>query len=209
MLYYNIALRLISKSKVTWNPNHSAALFQRHRKQTGANVYLSISQGGWYLGNISYLVYYVCQIDENKHSGNTLIQWKTGDSLLICTHVQFTYVPMYNLPMYPCTIYLCTHVQFTYVPMNNLPMYNVKFTYVPMYILPMYPCTIYLCTHVQFTYVPMYNLPTYPCTIYPCTIYLCTMYNLPMYPCTIYLCTHGYLANLLDCLRHHRNLSSY
>ena len=148
MLYYNIALRLISKSKVTWNPNHSAALFQRHRKQTGANVYLSISQGGWYLGNISYLVYYVCQIDENKHSGNTLIQWKTGDSLLICTHV-------------------------------------------------------------QFTYVPMYNLPTYPCTIYPCTIYLCTMYNLPMYPCTIYLCTHGYLANLLDCLRHHRNLSSY
>ena len=171
MLYYNIALRLISKSKVTWNPNHSAALFQRHRKQTGANVYLSISQGGWYLGNISYLVYYVCQIDENKHSGNTLIQWKTGDSLLICTHVQFTYVPMYNLPMYPCTIYLCTHV--------------------------------------QFTYVPMYNLPTYPCTIYPCTIYLCTMYNLPMYPCTIYLCTHGYLANLLDWLRHHRNLSSY
>ena len=182
MLYYNIALRLISKSKVTWNPNHSAALFQRHRKQTGANVYLSISQGGWYLGNISYLVYYVCQIDENKHSGNTLIQWKTGDSLLICTHVQFTYVPMYNLPMYPCTIYLRTHEQFTYVQCKIYLCTHVHFTYVPMYNLPMYPCSIYLCTHVQFTYVPMYNLPMYNLPMYHVQFTYVPMYNLPMYP---------------------------
>ena len=54
----------------------------------------------------------------------------------LCTNIQVTCVPMYQLPMYQCTSYLYT----------NVPV-------------PIYQCTSYLCANVPVTYVPMYQLP--------------------------------------------------
>ena len=96
-------------------------------------------------------------------------------------HVPSTYVHVFPLRMYMCSLYVCTRVPSTYVHVFPLCMYT---------------CSLYVCTRVPSMYVHVFPLCMYTCSLYVCTrvpsmyVYL---FPLCMYTCSLYVCTHAHL----------------